>query len=157
MPRPRPLLLFLLLCAAPFSGARADNELPYFAGNERPSWQEYKQFNPYLERGKDTQNQQWADEDWYVQDWVAQSASPKALVDGFFRADILREQTMRDGVPVIIVGPQFYRLGGFDKRRVITSVDAVYGVTERGQAILLHDWRTKRQIGVFTREGLQLE
>jgi hypothetical protein len=157
MSRPFALLLSVLLCAAPLAGARADNELPYNPVNKWPSWQEYKQYNPYLERGKDTQNQQWADEDWYVQDWVAQSASPKALVDGFFRADILREQTMRDGVPTIIVGPQFYRLGGFDKRRVITSVDAVYGITDGGQAILLHDWRTKRQIGVFTREGLQLE
>ena len=122
-------------------------------------WTSYKKFHPYLENGKETQNQQWAAEDWYVQDWLSQNQDGFKLIDGFFRNDILREQTTADDVPVVIVGPNFYRLGGFDKRRVMTTLDAVYGITESGEhpIILLKDWHTKREIGYFTKEGLQIE
>lgn len=122
-------------------------------------WTQYKKFNPYLEKGTDTQNQQWAAEDWYVQDWLSQNKSNFALIDGFFKADILRKQTSEDNVPVLIVGPQFYRLGGFDKRRVVTTLDEVYGITESGAhpVIILKDWHTNREIGLFDQAGLQLE
>lgn len=122
-------------------------------------WTHYKKFNPYLEKGKDTQNQQWAAEDWYVQDWLSQNQNNFALIDGFFKADILRKQTSDDDVPVLLVGPQFYHLGGFDKRRVLTTLDTVYGITESGEhpLIILKDWHTKREIGLFTKDGLQLE
>lgn len=132
---------------------------PFRWGPEKPTWQEYKKYHPYLENGKETQNQQWGSEDWYVQDWVSQSGSDMALIDGFFKSDILREQKLEKDIPVLIVGSNFYRLGGFDKRRVITTVDAVYGITERGDnpTIILRDWQTKNQIGVFTKDGLMLE
>ncbi len=122
-------------------------------------WVEYKKFNGYLENSKHTQNQQWADEDWYVQDWLSQNQDKFKLIDGFFKSDIFREQAEDDGVPVLVVGPNFYRLGGFDKRRVVTTVDEVYGVTANGAypVIVLKDWYTKRQIGVFNKEGLQIE
>lgn len=122
-------------------------------------WAQYKNFNPYLEEGKKSQNTQWDEEDWYVQDWIAQNGDGFKLIDGWFRTNILHKQDEEGGVPVVIVGPQFYRLSGFDKRRVITTLDAVYGVTYNNAhpVILLKDWRTKRQIGVFTKDGLQLE
>ena len=122
-------------------------------------WTSYKKFNPYLEKGTDTQNQQWAAEDWYVQDWLPQNKSNLALIDGFFKADILRRQTSEDDVPVLIVGPQFYHLGGFDKRRVLTTLDTVYGITESAghPMIVLKDWHTNREIGLFDKSGLQLE
>lgn len=124
--------------------------------SQHEKWEDYKKFNPYLETGKETQNQQWSKEDWYVQDWTAQK-DPQALVDGFFRSDILRKQDTEKGQPVLFVGPNFYRMGGFDKRRVMTTVDAVYGITDKGQHIVLKDWYTKREIGLFTKEGLQIE
>ena len=122
-------------------------------------WTSYKKFQPYLENGKHTQNQQWAAEDWYVQDWISQNKDGFTLIDGFFRSDILREQTESDNVPVLIVGPNFYRLGGLDKRRVLTTLDSVYGITAGGEhpLIILKDWNTKKEIGLFTKEGLQLE
>lgn len=123
------------------------------------TWTHYKKFNPYLENGKQTQNQQWATEDWYVQDWLAQNRDKIALIDGFFKSDIFREQDDDNGVPVLIVGTNFYHLGGLDKRRVVTTLDTVYGITESGEhpMIILKDWYTKREIGLFTKEGLQLE
>lgn len=123
------------------------------------TWTNYKNFNSYFEEGKKTQNTQWDEEDWYVQDWIAQNKDGFTLIQEWFRTDILRELDEDDDVPLLIVGPQFYRLGGFDKRRVLTTLDAVYGVTDKGahKLILVQDWKTRRQIGVFTKDGLQLE
>lgn len=124
--------------------------------SQHEKWEDYKKFNPYLENGKETQNQQWSKEDWYVQDWTAQK-NPQVLVDGFFKSDVLRKQDVVKGHAVLVVGPNFYRMGGFDKRRVITTVDSVYGITNGGGTIILKDWKTEREIGLFTKEGLQIE
>lgn len=123
------------------------------------TWTNYKNFNSYFEEGKKTQNTQWKEQDWYVQDWISQNKDGFTLINEWFRVGILNKLDEDDEVPVLIVGPQFYRLGGFDKRRVVTTLDAVYGVTDRGAhpVILVHDWKTRRQIGVFTKDGLQLE
>lgn len=157
--------LKLLICLAILAGAmgaspaQAAQFWPWGWWPGHWTWTSYKKFNPYLEKGTDTQNQQWASEDWYVQDWLSQNKDNFALIDGFFRADILREQTESGDIPVLIVGPQFYRLGGYDKRRVVTTLDAVYGITANDDhpMIILKDWHTKKEIGLFTKEGLQLE
>lgn len=149
--------LLALVFAVPASAEQKPWRFGWWPGHWE--WVNYKKFNPYVENGKQTQNQQWAAEDWYVQDWLSQNQDGFKLIDSWFRTDILRKQTSEDDVPVLVVGPQFYRLGGFDKRRVVTTLDAVYGITETGEhpMILLKDWHTKREIGYFTKEGLQLE
>ncbi len=154
------IFMAMMSCAMGVTSAGAQEKASMFGWwPGHWTWTKYQTFNPYLETGKDTQNQQWAAEDWYVQDWVSQSKSGATLVNGFFRADILREQDDDAGVPVIYVGPQFYRLGGFDKRRVMTTLDEVYGITKSGEQRLIkvRDWNTKRDIGIFTKDGLQLE
>ncbi len=146
-----------LVLAQPAMAERKAWEFGWWPGHW--DWTSYKKFNPYVENGKQAQSQQWAAEDWYVQDWLSQNEDNFILIDDFFKTDILRKQTSDNDVPVLIVGPQFYRLGGLDKRRVVTTLDAVYGITERGThpVIVLKDWNTKREIGLFTKEGLQLE
>ena len=122
-------------------------------------WSHIRQTQPYLEPQKDPHPYQWQGYGWYAEDWLAQSRNGESLVRGFYEADILRDQDVEDGVPVLVVGPSFYRLGGLDKRRVITTVDTVYGVTRDGQnrAIVLKDWHTDLQIGVYTEHGLQIQ
>lgn len=145
------LSVLLAGCSTPWIGGTSKTE---------QKWKDYKKGQPYLESGIESQNTQWNhEEEWFVQDWVAQHNSGREMIAGFYRSDILREQTAQDGKPVLVVGPQFYRLSGYDKRRVVTSVDSIYGITERGQSpvILLHDWKTRRQIGVYGKDGLQLE
>lgn len=151
------LIAFLALFAAGPAHAGKNAVFDWWPGHW--DWVSYKKFNPYLETGKRTQNQQWAGEDWYVQDWLAQNKDAFKLIDGFYKADVLRKQTDEDGVPVLVVGTNFYRLGGFDQRRILTTLDAVYGITESGQhpVIILRDWYTKKEIGLFTKDGLQLE
>lgn len=157
------MTLLILLMAFAFTGASpafAGSLSGMFGGGEGHwKWTQYKNFNPYLEEGKKTQNTQWDEEDWFVQDWIAQNKDGFTLINDWFRTDILREQTEKNNVPVLIVGPQFYRLSGFDKRRVVTTLDTVYGVTDKNAhpVILLQDWKTRRQIGVYTKDGLQLE
>jgi hypothetical protein len=159
MIKAKTLILIALLGAVLASPAHARQDWPFGWWPGHWKWVTYKNFNPYLEKGKQTQNQQWGAEDWYVQDWVSQYENEFKLIDGFFKSDVLREQTDEDDVPVLIVGPNFYRLGGFDKRRVLTTLDAVYGITERGThpVILLRDWHTNKEIGLFTKDGLQME
>lgn len=128
-------------------------------GKGHDVWSDAKQFQPYLENAKHPHPSQWADRDWYAEDWISQRQSGLALVQGFYSSDIIRNQDVDDGVPVLIVGPNFYHLSGYDKRRVVHTVDMVYGVTARQQnaAILLKDWYTKRAIGHFDREGLTIQ
>ena len=154
------LILLLVVVMSGAAPALAESKVGIFGwwpGHWQ--WAQYKNFNSYFEEGKKTQNTQWDEEDWYVQDWISQNEDGFKLIDGWFKTDILHELDTDDDVPNLVVGPMFYRLGGFDKRRVVTTLDAVYGVTEKGAhpIILLEDWKTRRQIGIYTKDGLQLE
>lgn len=113
---------------------------------------------PYLENPAHVQVPQWAHENWYAEDWTSQKSGLE-LVKGFYDADILRNQTKAiSGVPILVVGPNFYRLSGYDKRRVSHIVDVTYGITSAKPdgAFLLRDWHTRKPIGVFDQNGLRL-
>lgn len=116
-------------------------------------------FIPYLEDGKRPHNSQWAESGWKVSHWTAQRKSSMDLIKGFYFADILRGQYVDDDIPVLEVGPAFYMLGGQDKRRVVQTVDHVYGITAENPLgmFLLHDWKSGEAIGTYTKYGLQLQ
>lgn len=115
-------------------------------------------YNPYLENSRHLQIPQWEHKDWYAEDWLAQKDGME-LVRGFYAADILKDQVEGHAdLPVLVVGPNFYRLSGFDKRRVIHIVDMVYGITreKKNGSFVLMDWDTKTSIGMFDQNGLRL-
>lgn len=117
-----------------------------------------KKYNPHLENARHLQIPQWADEDWYVEDWTSQQDG-MTIIEGFYAADILRDQKIGYAeLPDLVVGPNFYHLSGFDKRRVVHTVDAVYGVTDKHKnaSFILTDWNTKMPIGMFDKNGLRL-
>ena len=121
-------------------------------------YREYKEYHPHLENSRHSQIPQWESEDWYVEDWTSQ-VDGMTLIQGFYAADILRDQTVGHAeLPVLVVGPNFYHLSGLDKRRVVTTVDATYGMTARSHnaSFLLTDWHTKMPIGDFDHNGLRL-
>lgn len=122
-------------------------------------WNVYKDYAPYLENAKHPHPNQWEYDDWQLTDWLSQRSSGEAMIRNFYLADIIRDQTDDDGVPVVIVGPNFYRLGGYDKRRVMASIDGVYGITAASQngMMLVRDWHTRQDIGTFTQYGLTLQ
>lgn len=112
---------------------------------------------PYLESGQRTQNSQWENDDWTPRAWLSQRRDPMTLMQGFYDADIIRDQYSDDNIPVVEVGPNFYRLGGLEKRHVAETVDYVYQVTARGSMYELRDWKSGQAIGIYTSNGLQLE
>ena len=117
-----------------------------------------KDYEPYLESATETHNSQWDNVDWQPDDWIAQRDNEVELIRDFYDADILSDQYVRAGVPVLEVGPAFYRLGGEDKRRVTDTVDQVYKITEQSVdgMFILRDWRSNADIGLYTKYGLQL-
>ena len=124
-----------------------------------PSHWEGLDFEPYIDDAKHPHNSEWNASEWQPGDWIVQRPDQLHLVRGFYRADILRDQFEDDDIPVLQVGPGFYRLGGQDQRRVARTVDEIYGITARHKSgiYMLEDWRTKQTIGLYTSHGLQLQ
>ncbi len=155
----KPLILLVFLCLA--APAQAEPKpSPFWWPSNHEKWESAKKHTRMLENGKHTQNSQWRDQDWYAQDWISQRGGDgMALIRGFYDNRILHDQKQDDGTAVLVVGPHFYRLSGFDKRRVVQTVDAVFGMTRRDPhaVIRLKDWHTRRDVGVYNEYGLSLQ
>jgi hypothetical protein len=131
--------------------------LPWAWGHDH--WKNHDFAAPNLLDGKTPHNQQWNDEHWDPAVWIAQKGNAIALIEGFYKAGILTDQKMHKGVPYLYVGPQFYNLGGYDKRRVVETVDEVYGVTSEftDDVFYLYDPYTRETIGMYTKHGLMIQ
>ena len=122
-----------------------------------------KAYHPYLENSRHSQHLQYKDVDWYVEDWTSQEGGREggmALINKFYKADIFKDQIVdKTGKSLLVVGPNFYRLSGLDKRRAVTLVDSVYGVTQNNEngSFIVTDWHTKKPIGVYDNQGLRLQ
>jgi hypothetical protein len=128
-----------------------------YGGNHHIDYPSHESYQPHLENARHLQLPQWGKKSWYAENWLAQREGMD-LINGFYQADIFRDQYEEElQQPVLVVGPSFYRLSGFDKRRVTTILDEVFSVTQSSDgAFILKDWFTKATIGVFDREGLRL-
>ncbi len=155
----------LILCGflaslAPAKGM-AESKVGPFIGwfPSHTEWNMYKKYNPYLENGRHPHPEIWANDPWKPSDWIGQRKNGLTLVQGYYNADIIRAQDIEDNVAVVTVGPNFYRLGGQDKRRVVSSLDNIYGITAQSPngTILLRDWHTRLQIGAYTKHGLMIQ
>lgn len=159
------LSLVIGLCAAP--PAQAQGPKPWIFSWWPSHWADLNFEKPYLEQGKKPHNSQWNNIDWAPQDWLSQYENQLVLIDDFYRARIITDQYVkrgffglgRDIMPVLEVGPAFYRLGGQDKRRVADTFDTVYGITASKVfgMYVLEDSLTGRQIGTYTQYGLSLQ
>lgn len=153
-------LLFFIsfsVCLFAVSSAQAEPK-PWVWSWWEGHWQD-QDFQPHYENGKHPHNTQWDDKAWLPQDWSSQRQSSTDLVKGFYRAGILSKQYMSGDVPVLEVGPNFYHLSGLDKRRVVQTVDDVFGGTEKDPYMFyLKDWKTGEVLGLYTKSsGLQLQ
>ena len=158
------LILLLFFCFSAGGQALADaKEWHNFWGKRHEKHGEVKAYQPYLEKNQHEQIPQWDHKEWYAEDWLAQVEDGDELMQHFYDGDILWDQTVRkkgrklDIYPILIVGPNFYRLSGYDKRRVAHVVDQVHGITKSKPDgfFALHDWHTKLPIGVFDKDGLR--
>lgn len=117
-------------------------------------------WQPYLEGAKHPHNSQWNDKNWTPAMWAEQEAGGMPeLIRGFYDAEILNRQYMDDEMPVLSVGPNFYHLSGYDKRRIARIVDEYYQITtsQENGMFVLEDWRSRKPIGTYTVHGLQLQ
>ncbi len=117
-------------------------------------------YQPYLEDGTHPHNTQWDDKKWEPADWAAQRPNGSDdVIKGFYRAGVLSRQYMDDDMPVLEVGPGFYSLSGYDKRRVTRLIDDHYQITANHEnaMFMLYDWRTRKPIGSYTAHGLQIQ
>lgn len=114
---------------------------------------------PYMENAQDSHNRQWDHEKWSPDVWIQQSQGGDKLIEGFYRAGILVDQKVKNSIPYLYVGPNFYKLSGYDQRRVIQSVDDVYHITnvETDDLFYVYDDCKDRVIGIYTRNGLQFQ
>lgn len=154
------ILLTLFVFMATISAAQAEPKTSMWGWSKKQEhYAASKKYNPYLENSRHLQIPQWAHEEWYAEDWLTQKDG-MALIQGFYKADILRDQRVakKSQMPNLVVGPNFYRLSGYDKRRVVHIVDVVYDMTSSkpNGAFMLSDWHTKRTIGLYDANGLTL-
>ena len=154
------ILLSFLLFFMVTDKASAESKTSWWGwGKKHEQYRQMNGYHPYLENSRHVQIPQWAHKDWYAEDWTSQKDG-MTLVRGFYAADILRDQitAKKSALPILVVGPNFYRLSGYDKRRVAHIVDVTYGITDsrKNGAFLLQDWNTRAQIGVFDENGLRL-
>lgn len=151
------LLILLTFIAAPASAEPKPWEFGWWWGHHDENFD--RKYNPYMENGKHAHNSQYFGREWYAEDWLDQYDNDLELIDEFYRADIFHDQDEDDGMPVLVVGPNFYHLSGYDKRRVTHVLDVVYNITSGSgvQMFTLEDWRTHRPIGIYTKHGLQLQ
>lgn len=151
--------IFLCLPCA----ARADSKI---FGVWWPSHWHDQNFTPYYDDDATLpHNAQWMGKDWTPTSWV--QTDPQQgynLVNTWHKAGILGNINLANNakkpfVSVVNIGPNFYHLSGFDKRRVMETFNAVYQVTATRSPAMFYvrDPSTGKIIGTFTKEGLTLE
>ena len=150
-------ILFLLSFIA-LSGCSKFGSSGWKWSAEHNNYMPHAEHDPYLEFEKHLQISQWAHEDWVAEDWISQYRDPKDLISGLYKADILRDQVLNGERNILVVGPNFYHLSGFDKRRVTHVMDVIYGITKSAPegSFFLKDWKTGQYIGVHDQYGLRL-
>jgi hypothetical protein len=99
------------------------------------------------------------DANWKPQQWISAVGGAEKTMDLLYRADIIRAQNESEGIPVMVVGPAFYRLSPENQRKMVQVVDHIYGITQTHPAGLfyLRDWHTKYAVGLYDHNGLQMQ
>lgn len=150
----------LFFSLAIIGSARADSKIDGAVGWGPGHWEKDYKFQPYIEHPTQPQHQQWRRDPWQPYQWATQyDGGGQQVIDGFYTADILRKQYVKNGTAAVDVGPGFYMLSGNDKRKVAAMIDYVYGITKNDLYGLytLYDWNNHRPIGTYTQYGLEMQ
>lgn len=130
------------------------------------SWWDYiftpavPDFERFYEYDAKTPNVAMYDMDqWTPEVWTENRGSQEAVMNDLYINGIITDQYVDDEVPVLEVGQHFMELSGNDKRRVVAYIDSVFGITSNAEqgVIMLEHWKTSDVVGVYTRQGLQLQ
>ena len=150
-------VLCILVCLMIFTANQAEAGPKNLFGWSYWHWVD-QTFEPYVYNDQ-TPHVEIRNRGWVADDWLSQFEQDKILMDRFYKADIIRKQYIEDETAYLGVGPNFYRLGTKEQKRVTDTIDAVYKMTERRQfgTYQLIDWKTDCPVGVYTRYGLMMQ
>ena len=98
-----------------------------------------------------------AGQEWDTKAWTA-GWTPEIAIHKFFKARIFNDQYMRrGGIPVVELGPAFYKLSDLDQRRTLKLLTDYFDVFGQGYDVFeLGDWSTRDMVGTYTRKGMLL-
>ena len=139
--------------------AKADSK-SWLMGWSNSHW-ENQEHRPYLMPPANGHNRQWDMKNWHDNGWTpgqwTENSKGLPTIEGFFRAGILHKRKVENDTPVLVVGPNFYKLSVYDRRRVAEMVDYVYEVTKSSAGFYqLKDPEFKEIIGYYDSHGLRL-
>ena len=148
----------IFICFSITLQAQASSK-PWVFGWSPYHWQNLDFDKPYLEESTTRHNSQWEFDHWRPQDWIESRGSADAVMENLYTYGIITKQYMDDDFPVLEVGLPFIQLSGQEKRRVTAFVDHVFGITRNPETGMyrLREHGTKRELGLFTRYGLQIQ
>lgn len=112
--------------------------------------------------------QQWDGQDWDPAAWDGKQWTPETTLKKFFRSGIFYRQYMGGSkrvnnpkvqaqIPVLEVGPRFFKLSDLDRRRSLKLLADYTEVFQKGfESIELRDWNTQEILGHYTPKGMFL-
>lgn len=113
----------------------------------------------YLQSNADAYDPSWRD-DWNPVDWADSAESAQSVIDNFYARNVLRDQFLDDGTPVLEVGQTFLALSSQQQRRVVRFVAFAFdvdGLTGNGTMHVQLDRGLKDvPVGVYNRGSVQL-
>lgn len=124
---------------------------------------EHAEFLP-LNSNSDPQRrhpQQWDGQDWDATAWNGKKWTEKSAIRKFYDNRVFAGQEyVEDGkrkVPVLDLGPTFYKLSDLDQRRALKLVTDQANIFGQGnRAVILRDWKTRGVVGTYTPKGMFL-
>jgi hypothetical protein len=101
---------------------------------------------------------QWAGQDWDTAAWNAEKWTPEIAIRKLYAGGVFHRAHLRSGkIPVLEVGPQFFRLSDLDRRRSLKLLTDHEGLFSNGRNMVeLRDWHTHQSVGSYTPQGLYL-
>lgn len=99
----------------------------------------------------------WEGQDWDTARWNS-AWTPDKTLRRFFVMRIFERQAMRGDVPVLVLGPTFYKLSDLDQRRALKLLCDQSGVFAQGHAVVqLVDWSSADVVGTYMpQQGMML-
>ncbi len=142
---------------------RTNGLIPYSRDIYPQAFFNRKPFHEFLpgESNWDPQHRhpdQWLGQDWDASMWN-KNWTPEQTITYLYRARVFDSQTMDEDlkVPVLFLGPTFYKISDLDRRRAVKFLVDQSEIFNKGfSMVVLRDWYTKKTIGNYTANGLYL-
>ena len=113
----------------------------------------------YLQSNENAYDLSWRDA-WSPVDWADSAVSAQEVIDNFYARDVLTDQFLKRGTPVLEVGQTFLAMSSQDQRRVVRFVAFAFdvdGLTGNGTMhVQLDQERKCAPIGLYNRGSVQL-